>query len=186
MRELSISIWASLQNIAPVMPIVCSNAHCFRGHYLGHYCKKSLALILGAGYSGHVAANSAIGFDRLNSKRRTQRRYKQAFFFACTLWRPVRGKRLRLPVSFLAGLSTRVLAATQSIDSDCGSSKTQKGATKMLTLSLPLPARIKRDRIQSHKAMAYAALHADSSLKVRLERYNHHMNKARAIAGGAL
>lgn len=186
MRELSISIWASLQNIAPVMPIVCSYAHCFSGHYLGHYCKKPLALILGAGYSGHVAANSATGFSRLNTTEAHKRRSKQAFFFARNLWRPVRGKRLRLPVSFVTGLLTRVLAATQSISSDCGSPKNDLGATKMLTLSLPLPARIKRDRIQSHKAMAYAALHADSSLKVRLERYNHHMNKARAIAGGAL
>ena len=56
----------------------------------------------------------------------------------------------------------------------------------LTTLSLSLPARIKRNRIKSHKAMAYAALHADSSLKVRLKRYNHHMNKARAIAGGKL
>ena len=56
----------------------------------------------------------------------------------------------------------------------------------MKTLSLPLAARIKRDRIAAHKAMAYAALHADSSLNVRMARYNNHMNQARAIADGAL
>lgn len=56
----------------------------------------------------------------------------------------------------------------------------------MQTLTLPLSVKIKRGRIAAHKAMAYAALHADSSLNVRLNRYNNHMNKARAIAGGAL
>jgi hypothetical protein len=38
------------------------------------------------------------------------------------------------------------------------------------------------------RAMALAALRADSSLSVRLARYNHHMAKARALesAGGAV
>ncbi len=45
---------------------------------------------------------------------------------------------------------------------------------------------INRTRIAAHRAMAAAALRADSSLKTRLDRYNNHMNKARAIAGGAL
>jgi hypothetical protein len=37
------------------------------------------------------------------------------------------------------------------------------------------------------RAMALAALRADSSLSVRLTRYNHHMARARALeaAGGA-
>lgn len=40
----------------------------------------------------------------------------------------------------------------------------------------------------AYKAMALAALRADSSLSVRLARYNHHMAKARALesAGGAV
>lgn len=58
--------------------------------------------------------------------------------------------------------------------------------TALPKLSLPIAAKIKRGRIAAHKKMAYAALHADSSLNVRLARYNNHMNKARAIAGGAL
>lgn len=33
----------------------------------------------------------------------------------------------------------------------------------------------------AYKAMALAALRADSSLSVRLARYNHHMAKARAL-----
>lgn len=36
-------------------------------------------------------------------------------------------------------------------------------------------------RIAAHKAMAIAALHANSSLATRLKRYNHHMNRARSL-----
>ncbi|MGO3580708.1 hypothetical protein ACTXN4_28120 [Pseudomonas helleri] len=37
------------------------------------------------------------------------------------------------------------------------------------------------NRIAAHKAMAMAALHADSSLSTRLARYNHHMQRARSL-----
>jgi len=36
-------------------------------------------------------------------------------------------------------------------------------------------------RAAAHRAMALAALRADSSLSVRLTRYNDHMAKARAL-----
>lgn len=41
-------------------------------------------------------------------------------------------------------------------------------------------------RIDAHKAMALAALRANSSLSTRLARYKNHMAKARAleVAGG--
>lgn len=39
-------------------------------------------------------------------------------------------------------------------------------------------------RAAAHKAMALAALRSDSSLSVRLARYNRHMTKARALVGG--
>lgn len=44
-----------------------------------------------------------------------------------------------------------------------------------------------KKRAAAHRAMALAALHANSSLATRLARYNDHMAKARAIeaAGGA-
>ncbi|MEA9979733.1 MULTISPECIES: hypothetical protein [unclassified Pseudomonas] len=40
----------------------------------------------------------------------------------------------------------------------------------------------------AHRAMAIAALHADSSLSVRLRRWNHHMTIARTLetVGGAV
>lgn len=42
-------------------------------------------------------------------------------------------------------------------------------------------------RAAAHRALALAALHADSSLRTRLARYNDHMAKARALenTGGA-
>lgn len=36
-------------------------------------------------------------------------------------------------------------------------------------------------RAAAHRAMALAALHANSSLATRLSRYNAHMTKARAL-----
>ena len=55
----------------------------------------------------------------------------------------------------------------------------------MKTLSVSVTTKVNRARIAAHRAMAAAALRADSSLNVRLSRYNNHMSKARAI-GGAL
>lgn len=36
-------------------------------------------------------------------------------------------------------------------------------------------------RAAAHRRMAFAALHADSSLSTRLARYTHHITKARAL-----
>ena len=38
-----------------------------------------------------------------------------------------------------------------------------------------------RERAAAHRAMAIAALHADSALSVRLKRYNAAMTKARTL-----
>lgn len=36
-------------------------------------------------------------------------------------------------------------------------------------------------RIAAHKKMACAALFADSSARIRLKRYRHHMHRARSL-----
>jgi hypothetical protein len=41
------------------------------------------------------------------------------------------------------------------------------------------------DRASAHRAMAVAALRSDSSLSVRLKRYNHHMTVARSLEADA-
>jgi hypothetical protein len=47
---------------------------------------------------------------------------------------------------------------------------------------------IRNLRAAAHRRMAFAALHADSSLRTRLSRYQHHINQARALeaVGGAV
>ncbi|THG83905.1 hypothetical protein E5198_06305 [Pseudomonas sp. A-1] len=42
-----------------------------------------------------------------------------------------------------------------------------------------------RERASAHRAMAIASLHADSSLSVRLKRYNHHMAICRDLEATA-
>ena len=41
-------------------------------------------------------------------------------------------------------------------------------------------------RAAAHRRMAFAALNADSSLSTRVTRYQHHMNKARALEAGGV
>ncbi|WP_211354871.1 hypothetical protein, partial [Azomonas agilis] len=55
-----------------------------------------------------------------------------------------------------------------------------QGATPM-TLRHILSLNPSKIRAIAHRRMALAALHADSSLSTRLNRYNDHMNKARAL-----
>ncbi|MGO3769656.1 MAG: hypothetical protein ACTJGL_08865 [Vreelandella alkaliphila] len=43
------------------------------------------------------------------------------------------------------------------------------------------PTRNLSARAAAHRAMAKSALFADSSAAVRLKRYNHHIEKARAL-----
>ncbi|MCE8050269.1 hypothetical protein HOP61_03045 [Halomonas daqingensis] len=47
------------------------------------------------------------------------------------------------------------------------------------------PTRSPSARASAHRAMARAALFADSSAAVRLKRYNTHMAKARRLEGRA-
>ena len=43
------------------------------------------------------------------------------------------------------------------------------------------PSLLSRHIAAAHRRMAIAALRADSSLSVRLSRYNHHTSKARSL-----
>lgn len=135
-----------------------------------------------------VTANSVIGFRSPNNPRRTSAALLTAGAFLCPLycyggcvWEAVRsagalGYRSANPRT----------AATLNRFAAVRGSSTIQGATPMTTLPIPVAAQINRARAAAHKAMAYAALRSNSSLNVRLNRYNNHMNKARAIAGGAL
>ena len=139
-------------------------------------------------YCSPVTANSVIGFRSPNNPRRTSAALLSAGAFLCPLycyggcvWETERsagalGYRSANPRT----------AATLNRFAAVRGSSTIQGAIPMTALSLPITAQISRARSAAHKAMAYAALRSNSSLNVRLNRYNNHMNKARAIAGGAL
>lgn len=93
------------------------------------------------------------------------------------------------PGSFCPGISTPCIAATQSRGKDRGSSSKAKGAPPMLTHFFSLTPEQIQTKIEVHRARAFAQLRKKSSLKVRTERYNQQMARARfyeaLLAGGA-
>ncbi len=175
------------------VPNLAINAHGIGWALLGHQClngktkpiintAQPLATVKAFDYSVAVAANSAIESGSSEISRRTapRKRFFCAHFMVGCAWEAF------APAGFLdTGLPDPCTVRHPSSGSDAADSKNQ-GVPPMKTLSLPIAAQIKRGRIAAHKAMARAALHADSSLSTRLKRYNSHMDRARAIAGGSL
>lgn len=137
-------------------------------------------------YLHSVAANSANG--RRNpgkDKGATAPRSRLRALFFCSQSRvmaAVCGQASAWLGSFVPSIPTPCTAATISRRKDGGSS-IDKGATPMrYTLTLN-PSKA---RAAAYKAMALSALHSNSSLSVRLKRYNSHMTKARCLeVGGA-
>ncbi|MGX5217499.1 hypothetical protein ACVTMO_02420 [Pseudomonas segetis] len=139
---------------------------------------------------GHVvAANSATGFgDPIKLAHRRPHTATGAFFMPAVLcyggcaWDTFGYAGCQL--SRFANLRT---AATHNrLATVRGSSKTKVGASLMKHSHAPNPLSFQQ-HIASLKARAISALHADSSLSVRLARYNEAMRRARALEakGGA-
>jgi hypothetical protein len=147
----------------------------------------ALALPKTPRYSAIVAANSATGFGHpIKLAHKRPRNTKAGAFFVPAIssyggcaWEGFGPAGCQL--SRLTNLRT---AATHSLGHERGSSKHQVGAPPMKYLHALNPSKF---RAAAHRRMAFAALHADSSLHTRLTRYQHHMSKARALeaAGGA-
>lgn len=143
----------------------------------------SVASNRGPRYGLPVAANSATGLGNPLNNRRTGApiTIAGAFFVPA---RPVYGGCARETFGSAGFLLSRFTnlrtAATHSLGNERGSSSTM-GATPMTTL---IPCKI---RALAHRRMALSALRANSSLSVRLKRYNHHMAQARTLecSGGA-
>ncbi len=133
-------------------------------------------------YSSPVAANSATGFGDPNYLRRTGAHHPTAgaFFvpavssYGGCAWETF-GSAGFLGYRFA---NLRTAATHNRLATTRGSSITQ-GAPPM--------NHIRTIRAAAHRRMAFAALHADSSLSTRLARYTHHITKARALeaVGGA-
>lgn len=136
-------------------------------------------------YRSPVAANSATGFDGPISKRRTGAPISiaGAFFvpaypvYGGCAWEASRPAGFRLPRS----VNLRTAATIIRLTANCGSSNDANGAPPMTAL---IPPAI---RALAHRRMALSALRANSSLSVRLKRYNAHMDIVRALEaqGGA-
>lgn len=134
-------------------------------------------------YSSRVAALPATGFGDPNNQTAHKRpcSYAGAFFVPAILyggcaWEPERVAGFRL--ARFANLRT----ATTFCLATPGGGLTSNGAFTMLkSFHGAIAPTIDRNQAKRHRALALAALRADSSLSVRLARYNHHVRIARSL-----
>lgn len=146
--------------------------------------KSGVALQDVRGYIAPVAANSATGFCSPNIVRRISATVSKAGAFFMPVYSFYGGcawgafERAGFLTSRSANLRT---AATQFCFAAGSGGSSTLGA-------VPVDHALNPSKIRSamHRAMAIAALHANSSLGTRLKRYNAAMAKARALetAGG--
>ncbi len=135
-----------------------------------------------------VAAKSAAGFGDPNRQRRTGAHHTAGAFFVPAA--PSYGGCARETFGSAGILCPRFAnlrtAATLNRLATIRGSSSDKGAPPMLIPTLNPSC--KTDRVAAYKARAMSALRANSSLSVRLARYNAAMAKARALEaqGGAL
>ena len=133
-----------------------------------------LALVMGRGYSSPVLAKSRASFSRLKRQRRASAN-TGAFLL------PVIYGGCAWEAFGLAGClcrrsaNPRTVATQTRLAAGSGGSK-DKGAAPMRNT-----ARKPSDHAAAWRALAMAALHADSSLAVRLARYNAAMARARQL-----
>ena len=135
------------------------------------------------GYRSPVAANSATGFRSSIDNRRTSVHSPKAGAFFVPA-HPVYGGCAQDTfgcAGFLDSRSVnlRTAATLIRLTANRGSSSNQ-GASPMTTL---IPSKI---RAIAHRRMALSALRADSSLSVRLKRYNDHMAIVRSLEAGGV
>lgn len=165
----------------PICALVSSPAR--MGHQWARM-KKSVACDELRGYRLPVAAKSATGFGDPSTYRRTgaHSTIAGAFFVPAD---PVYGgcawETFGSAGVLYARFANPRTAATLNRLATVRGSSSHTGATSMTAL---IPSKI---RALAHRKMALSALRANSSLSVRLKRYNHHMDQARALEaqGGA-
>lgn len=156
----------------------------FMPHRKNPQAIHTVALSKNGRYSLAVAANSATGFGDPSTYRRTGAPipFAGAFFVpAFLLYGGCAWETFGSAGVLYARFANPRTAATLIRLATISGSSSHTGASPMHALN---PSKI---RAAAHRAMALAALHANSSLATRLSRYNVHMSKARALeaAGGA-
>lgn len=136
-------------------------------------------------YGLPVAANSATGFGDPSTVRRTGApiTIAGAFFVPARLVYGGCARETFGSAGFLTSrfANLRTAATLNRLATVSGSSNTTLGVPPMTTL---IPSKI---RALAHRRMALSALRANSSLSVRLKRYNYHMDLVHALEsqGGA-
>lgn len=145
--------------------------------------ERSIILVAGncdARYGSPVAANSAAGFGDPTKSRRMSAPITIAGAFFVPAVRCYGGcaRETFGSAGFLDSrfANLRTAATLNRLATISGSSSNQ-GARPMQALN---PSKI---RAHAHRRLAMAALRANSSLSVRLARYNHHAEIARALEG---
>lgn len=149
--------------------------------------KRSITFVAssrGRRYGLPVAANSAIGLGRSRNVRRNSApiTIAGAFFVpAVTCYGGLRGDTFGCAGFLTSRSANPAQPATLIRLAANGGSSSTLGATPMPTL---IPSAI---RAFAHRRMALSALRANSSLSVRLARYNAHMTIVRKLehSGGA-
>jgi hypothetical protein len=169
-----------------------TNQPCLDAGTQSAYLKKTNVMALVSGrvsmYRLVVAANSATGFDGSISKRRTGApiTIAGAFFvpahsvYGGCAWETFGSAGFLLPRS----VNLRTAATPIRLTANRGSSSA-KGALPMQFSPVQDPS-VLLGKANAHRAMAMAALRANSSLSVRLKRYSHHVEIARSLEAQAV
>ncbi len=130
-------------------------------------------------YGSSVAANSAAGFGDSSNVRRTSAHHpiEGAFFVPAMLCYGGRAWETERSAGCLTSrfANLRTAATLNRLATVRGSSNQTLGAPLMQTTRNP------STHAAAWKARAFAALRADSSLSVRLRRYNEAMARARSL-----
>lgn len=146
---------------------------------------QALPSLLGSAYSRRVVAKSATGCASPTSKRRNSAHDNTiagAFFVLAVLrYGGCAQGTLGCAGLLLSRSSTPAHSRRPSCGSDAGDSSSTVGAPFVKYLHAPNPS-ARLTRANAHRAMALAALRANSSLATRLKRYRHHMECARQLA----
>lgn len=139
---------------------------------------QGVASKVGQMYCASVAANSATGRRNPEISRRNSAQITTAGVFfrqQFSVMAAVCGQASAWPGAYYPGIPTPCTAATISRRKDGGGSNRKVGVSPLHTL---IPSKI---RVLAHRRMALSALRADSSLSVRLARYNAHMAIVRTL-----
>lgn len=144
-------------------------------------------------YDLAAGTKTPAGLGGPNTSRRTSAHHPiaGAFFVpAVRVMAAVRGTPKGVPVPGIRSANLRTVVTLTCLAASGDDSHNIPGIDTMHRPLLRLKSALSPSviaRAKAHRAMAKHALQSDTSLKTRVERYNHHMQRARALEskGGA-